>query len=294
MNELAARILEIAIRGVLVGGIYALIALGLNIQYGVGRVFNIAHGEFLMVGAMLTSMMFASQANIDPLASLAITGPFMFIIGFILYRTLFASLRRRAPTPAAFEANSLLAAFALIYIFQNAAILIFGGRGGRTYDYLSFPQKFAGITIPTNMLVAFAVAVVICVVFYFFVTRSRLGKAIRAAAIDPATAGLMGVNVKLVLALCFGLGALLAGFAGTLISMFTSHSEVMGLTYAIAAIVVMVVGGLGSIPGSFIGGIAIGIVSGIVATYQSALVVPAYYAIFLIILLARPQGLLRK
>lgn len=293
MNELAAQILRIVIKGLLVGGIYAVIALGLNIQYGVGRVFNIAHGEFLMVGAMLTSAMYVS-AMIDPLASLAITGPFMFIIGFILYRTLFASLRRRAPSPAAFEANSLLAAFALIYIFQNAAILIFGGRGGRTYAYLSFPLAFAGITIPANLVVAFAVAVVICVVFYFFVTRSRLGKAIRAAARDPATAGLMGVNVKLVLALCFGLGALLAGLAGTLISTFASHSEIMGLTYAIAAIVVMVVGGLGSIPGSFVGGVIIGLVSGIVATYQPALVVPAYYAIFLIILLARPQGLLKR
>lgn len=294
MNELAAQILRIVIRGLLLGGIYAVIALGLNIQYGVGRVFNIAHGEFLMVGAMLTSIMFASQAKIDPLASLAITGPLMFIIGFILYRTLFASLRRRAPSPAAFEANSLLAAFALIYIFQNAAILIFGGRGGRTYAYLSFPIEFAGLTLPTNMVVAAAVAVVICVVFYFFVTRSRLGKAIRAAARDPATAGLMGVNVKLVLALCFGLGAMLAGLAGTLLSTFSSHSEMMGLTYAIAAIVVMVVGGLGSVPGSFVGGVIIGIISGIVATYQSALVVPAYYALFLIILLARPQGLLGK
>lgn len=293
MNELAAQILRIVIKGLLVGGVYAVIALGLNIQYGVGRVFNIAHGEFLMLGAMLTSTMYIS-AMIDPLASLAITGPLMFIIGFILYRTLFASLRRRAPSPAAFEANSLLAAFALIYIFQNAAILIFGGRGGRTYAYLSFPLAFAGITIPANLVVAFAVAVVICVVFYFFVTRSRLGKAIRAAARDPATAGLMGVNVKLVLALCFGLGALLAGLAGTLISTFSSHSEVMGLTYAIAAIVVMVVGGLGSIPGSFVGGVIIGLVSGIVATYHSALVVPAYYAIFLIILLARPQGLLKR
>jgi branched-chain amino acid transport system permease protein len=294
MNELATNILHIVINGLMVGGIYALIALGLNIQYGVGRVFNIAHGEFIMVGAMLTSVVLVSQARIDPLASLAITGPFLFLLGLILYRTLFTSLRRRAASPAAFEANSLLAAFALIYIFENAAVLIFGGWGARTYPYLSFPLHFAGIVLPTNEVVAFAVAVVICVVFYLFVTRSRLGKAIRAAAQDAAVAELMGINVKRVLALCFGLGAMLAGFAGTLISTYASHSESMGLPYSIAAIVVMVVGGLGNIPGSFAGGVIIGLISGIVSHYQSALVVPAYYAIFLIILLVRPQGLLAK
>lgn len=283
----------ILLRGLVLGSIYALIAMGLNIQYGVGRVFNIAHGEFLMLGAMLTVSMYVG-AGIDPLGSLVITGPFLFIIGFILYRTIFTSLKNRAPSPAAFEGSSLLIAFGFIFIIQNAALLIFGGRGSMRIDYLNFPIEIAGATFRANQVVAFAVAVVVGVVFYIFITRARLGKAIRAAAQDPATAGLMGVNVNLVLAICFGLGALLAGFAGSLISTYQAVSEVMGLNFAITAIVVMVLGGLGSIPGSFIGGIIIGIVSSIVTYYESALVLPAYYALFLIILLVKPQGLLGK
>lgn len=284
---------SLLLRGVVLGSIYALIAMGLNIQYGVGRVFNIAHGEFLMLGAMLTVSMYVG-AGIDPLGSLVITGPFLFIIGFILYRTIFTSLKNRAPSPAAFEGSSLLIAFGFIFIIQNAALLIFGGRGAKRIDYLNFPIEIAGTTFRVNQVVAFAVAVVVGVVFYIFITRARLGKAIRAAAQDPATAGLMGVNINLVLAICFGLGALLAGFAGSLISTYQAVSEVMGLNYAITAIVVMVLGGLGSIPGSFIGGIIIGIVGSIVTYYESALILPAYYALFLIILLVKPQGLLGK
>lgn len=284
---------SILLQGLVAGSIYALIAMGLNIQYGVGRVFNIAHGEFLMLGAMLTVSVYVG-AGIDPLGSLGITGPLLFISGFIIYRTLFTSLKNRAPSPAAFEGSSLLIAFGFIFIIQNAALLIFGGRGARRIDYLNFPIEIAGITFRVNQVVAFAVAVVVGVVFYIFITRSRLGKAIRAAAQDPATAGLMGVNINLVLAICFGLGALLAGFAGSLTSMYTPVSEVMGLNYAIIAIVVMVLGGLGSIPGSFIGGIIIGIVGSIVTYYESSLVLPAYYTLFLIILLVKPQGLLGK
>ena len=136
--------------------------------------------------------------------------------------------------------------------------------------------------------------IVICIVFYIFINRSRLGKAIRAAAQDQATAGLMGININMVLALCFGFGALLAALSGTLISMYSSISQVMGLNYAIGAIVVMVIGGLGSIPGSLIGGIIFGMIASIVSYYEASLVLPAFYGIFLILLLVRPQGLLGK
>lgn len=286
----------ILINGLLVGGVYALIALGLNIQYGVGRVFNIAHGDFLMLGAFVTYTLFTSSAGISPLVSLAISGPFLFIIGFVLYRTLFTSLRNRAPSPAAFEGSSLLVAFGLIYVIENIAILIWGGTA-RGISYLNFPIRLPGpgyTVVRANQVVALAFAIVICIAFYIFITRSRLGKAIRAAAQDPATAGLMGININLVLALCFGFGALLAAFAGTLISMYSSISQVMGLNYAISAIIVMVLGGLGSIPGSFIGGLILGMIASVVSYYESALVLPAFYVIFLILLLVRPTGLLGK
>ena len=290
MIEVLPRIL---ISGLLTGGILALIALGLNIQYGVGRVLNIAHGDFIMLGAFITFTLFTGAAGVNPLVTMAISGPFLFLIGFILYRTLFTSLRKRSASPGAFEGNSLLVAFGLIFIIQNTALLIWGGQV-RGYSYLNFPLYFAGVTLRANRVVAFALAVVIGVAFYVFVTRSRLGKAIRAAAQDPATAGLMGINTNLVLALCFGFGALLAGLAGSLISMYTAISQVMGLPFAIAAIVVMVMGGLGSIPGSFVGGFIIGIVGNMVSYFQPALVAPAYYGLLLILLLVKPQGLLGK
>ncbi len=283
----------IVINGLLMGGILSLIALGLNIQYGVGKVFNIAHGEFIMLGAFITLTLFTGPAGINPLVSLAISGPVLFIIGFVLYRTLFTSLKKRAPSPAAFEGNSLLVAFGLIFAIQNAALLIWGGLT-RSYTFLNFPLYFAGMPFRANQVVACAVAVVVSVAFYIFVTRSRLGKAIRAAAQDPATAELMGINTNMVLALCFGLGVLLAGVAGSLVSMYSSISEVMGLNFAIVAIIVMVLGGLGSIPGSFIGGFIIGLVGSLVTYYQTALVVPAYYALFLLLLLLRPTGILGK
>jgi branched-chain amino acid transport system permease protein len=288
----------VLINGCLVGGVLALIALALNIQYGVGRVFNIAHGEFIMLGAFITYTVYvgygAIAGGVDPLISLAVSGPLLFIIGFVLYRTLFTSLRTRAPTQAAFEGNSLLAAFGLIFIIQNVAILIWTGRTRAYIWEHEFAVPFAGTVFRFSQIIAFALAIVIGVAFYIFVNRTRLGKAIRAAAQDPATAGLMGININLVLALCFGFGALLAGIAGSLISMYSSISEVMGLGYAIGAIIVMVLGGLGSIPGSFIGGFIIGIIGSIVTHYEPALVVPAYYALFLILLLVRPQGLLGK
>jgi len=284
----------IIINGLLRGGIFALIALGLNLQYGVGKVFNIAYGELLMVGALVTFMLYTGAAGIDPLVSLIITGSITFLIGFGLYRTMFTSLRNRLP-PAAFEGSSLLAAFGLIYIFQNIALLISGKIPSKKIIYLNYSREFMGVNIPINQLVAFCVAIAVGVAFYIFVNRSRLGKAIRAAAQDPATAGLMGINIKLVLALCFGFGALLAGISGSLICTYTSVSEVMGLGYTVTAIIVMVLGGLGSVQGSFVGGFILGIVSTIIVRLQlSSLLVPIYYGIFLILLLARPTGIFGK
>ena len=119
------RILDVVIAGLLLGGIYALIAVGLSLQYGVARVLNIAHGEFIMLGAFVTWWLY-TILEINPLVSLAICGPIVFIIGFILYRTLFTRLRNSSASAAAFEGSSMLACFGLLFIIQNVAILIWG------------------------------------------------------------------------------------------------------------------------------------------------------------------------
>jgi len=285
-------ILMIAISGLLTGGIYALVSMGLSLQYGVARVLNIAHGEFIMLGALIIWTLCISF-GIYPLLSLAISAPLLFGIGFLLHRTLFTSLKTRAPSPAAVEGNSLLAAFGLIFIIQNIALLNWGSLS-RSYPYLESVVWLGGTAFRVNRLVALAIAVVGGVAFYLFLTRSRQGKAIRAAAQDPATAGLMGININWVLPLCFGLGAFLAGLAGFLLSMSTTVNALMGLRYTVIALIVVVVGGLGSIPGSFIGGFILGIIGSIVNYWEPTLVLPAFYAIFMLLILVRPTGIFGK
>ena len=286
------KILDVVIAGLLMGGIYALIAVGLSLQYGVARVLNIAHGEFIMLGAFITWSLYI-LFGLSPLVSLAICGPMVFIIGFILYRTLFTRLRTASISPAAFEGSSMLACLGLLFIIQNVAILIWGADM-KGYSFLAFPVNFGGAVFAANRLITLGFAIAIGIVFYLFLAHSRLGKAIRAAAQDPAAAALMGVNINRVLALCFGFGALMAGLGGTLISMSYKIQPTMGLEYTVIALIVIVLGGLGSIPGSFIGGLLLGLVGSIVTYIQPGLSLVAYYVIFMILLLAKPTGILGK
>jgi branched-chain amino acid transport system permease protein len=344
-------ILDILIGGLLIGGIYALIAMGLSLQYGVARVLNVAHGEFIMLGAFATWVLYTTF-NINPLVSLVIVGPIIFIIGFLLHmtffrhlltslpslgeiiilgalvswtayellkvydianplialfigipvaialdfalhKTIFKRMGASPPSQAAFEGSSLLATFGFLYIIQNAAIIIWGSSP-RGYAYLATPVNLAGAVFSANRLVTLGFAIVIGLAFYIFLARTRLGKAIRAAAQDPTTASLMGVNINRVLALCFGFGAALAGIAGVLYSMCFSTSATMGLERTIIAIIVVVLGGLGSIPGSFIGGLILGIIGEAVKHFEPSLALAAYYTIFVLLLMIRPRGIMGK
>jgi branched-chain amino acid transport system permease protein len=285
-------VLDIVIGGLIMGGIYALIAVGLSLQYGVGRVLNVSHGEFIMFAAFITYSLYVFF-GISPLISLIICGPFLFIIGFILHRTIFQYLRKTSASMDIFEGNSLLASFGLLFIIQNIAILIWKGQL-RGYSYLTSSVNLWGAVFPLNRLIALLFAIVISLAFYIFITRTRMGKAIRAAAEDTTTAGLMGVNIHRVLAICFGLGALMAGFAGSLVSMTYEITPTMGLQYTIIAMLVVVLGGLGSITGSLIGGFILGLVGSIVTYIDAALALIAYYVIFILLLLVRPTGIFGK
>ena len=285
-------ILDVVIGGLITGGIYALIAVGLSLQYGVGRVLNISHGEFIMIGAFTTWSLY-TVFGISPLVSLAICGPALFIIGFLIHRTLFQYLRGKSESIGAFADSSLLASFGLLFIIQNIGLIIWKADI-RGYSYLDSSVSILGAIFSANRLVALLFAVVISLAFYIFLTRTRLGKAIRAAAEDPATAQVMGVNIHRVLAVCFGLGALMAGFAGVLISMMYEMQPTMGLEYTIIAIIVVVLGGLGSITGSLIGGFVLGLIGSIVTYIDPGLSLIAYYVIFILLLLVRPTGLFGK
>jgi branched-chain amino acid transport system permease protein len=189
----------------------------------------------------------------------------------------------------------MLAAFGLLFIIDNIAVLIWGSQYHGLGNFLIQPIFIGGVPFATNSIIALCASVGIGVIFYAFLSLTRTGKAIRASAQDPETAGLMGVNINVVLALCFGLGALLAGLAGVLVA--TSNPSLttsIGLQYTVNAIIVVVLGGLGSIPGSFIGGILLGLVGSIVTKYQADLVLAAFYFIFMAMLIIRPKGLLGK
>jgi branched-chain amino acid transport system permease protein len=285
-------IMDVVVGGLLLGGIYALTAVGLSMQYGVARVLNIAHGEFIMLGAFITWSLY-TIFGINPLVCLAICGPITFIIGYILYTTLFTRLRTSSASLAVFEGKSMLASFGLLFIIQNVAILIWGADV-KGYSYLSYGVNLGGPIFAANRLVTLLFAVIIGAAFYLFLARTRLGKAIRAAAQEPAAAGLMGININQVLALCFGLGALMAGMGGTLISICYPMQPTMGFQYTMIAIIVVTLGGLGSIQGSFIGGLVLGLVGSIVQYIEPGLSLVAYYVIFMLLLLAKPTGISGK
>ena len=292
MPESIINILDIAIGGLLLGGIYALIAMGMSLQYGVARVLNISHGEFIMIGAFGTFTLH-TVVGINPLVCLAIIGPVIFVIGVLLHRTLFHQLSLKAPNADAYAASSILASFGLLFIIQNLALLGWGADY-RAYTYLNFGVNIGGAIFSANKLVILGFAVGIGVAFYLFLARSRIGKAIRSAAQEPQTASLMGVNINRVLAICFGFGALMAGIAGVLISMRVPLNPAMGMQYTFIAVIVIVLGGLGSIPGSFIGGFILGIIGEIVTYIDPSLSLAAYYLIFMLLLLVRPKGIFGK
>lgn len=286
-----ALFLNIFIGGLLIGGIYSLVSMGLSLQYGVAKVFNIAHGEFMMLGAFITYWL--QGLGVNPLIPILIVAPVMFIVGFILYRTVFTGIRVRSPNPGVFESNGLLAAFGLYFIVQNIGVLIWGSTP-QAYSFLNTTVGVGPSDFRINRIVAAAFAVGIGLIFYLFLASTRSGKAIRAAAQDSATAGLMGVDINYVLALCFGFGAAMAGIAGALISTCQQISTTMGLQYTVIATVVITLGGMGSIPGSFIGGFILGIVGTGVAYWQPGLAVAAYYVIFIVLLLVRPKGIMGR
>jgi branched-chain amino acid transport system permease protein len=289
---MAERIPSLIIVGIFQGSVYGLLAMGLSLQYGVCRVLNITHGEFVMLGAVLTFTL--TGLGINPLLAPVIIGPLLFAIGFLLQGTLFRGLKARAPSPDVFEGNALLAAFGAMYIIQYISRITWGGRLMPSY-YLTDLVSFLGMQFVKNQPVTFAIALALGVAVYLFLSRSRMGRAIRATAEDPGTAGLMGVNTNMILAFSFGLGALLAGVTGTLISMRTTVSTTIGFSNTVIALIVVVLGGLGSIPGSFIAGILIGIVSMLVAgLWEPVLTVPIYYAMLMVLLLVRPTGILGK
>lgn len=281
--------IDIVITGLILGGLYALIAVGLSLQYGVGRVLNVSHGEFIILAALATYSLY-TVTGIHPLVAIAFIAPALFVVGFVLDRTIFNDLRRTSVNEDHFEGRSLLVSFGLLFVIQNL-MLMFWGAGLRGYSILNTPVEILGNRYGLNRVIALVVAVTASVGFYLFIRHTRVGKAIRAAAERPDMAEALGVNRKRVLAICFGLGAGLAGLAGVLYSMMFDIQASRGIELTVIAIVVVVVGGLGSITGSLFGGFLLGLVIAVVNFIDPSLSLVAFYLIFILVLLVRPAGI---
>lgn len=284
--------LNVLITGLILGGLYALIAVGLSLQYGVGRVLNVAHGEFIILGALATFSLY-TVADIHPLVAIAIVAPVLVILGFVLDRTMYNDLRRTSVNEDHFEGRSLLVSFGLLFVVQNL-MLMYWGSGLVGYSVMSTPVELFGARYGLNRIITLVVAVTVSIGFYLFIRFTRLGKAIRAAAERPDMAEALGVNRKRVLAICFGLGAGLAGLAGVLYSMMFEIQASRGIELTVIAIVVVVVGGLGSITGSLLGGFLLGLVIAFVNYVDPSLTLVAFYFIFILVLIIKPSGLMGR
>jgi branched-chain amino acid transport system permease protein len=283
---------DIVITGLILGGVYALFAVGLSLQYGVGRVLNVSHGEFIILGALATYSLY-TVLGVNPLAAIVLVTPVLFAVGFVIDRTMFNDLRRTSVNDDAFEARSLLASFGVLFVIQNL-MLASWGAGLRGYTFLNSSVEILGNRYGLNRVIALIVAVAVSLGFYLFIKHTRLGKAIRAAAESPHMAEALGVNRKRVLAICFGLGAALAGLAGVLYSMMFDIQASRGIELTVVAIVVVVFGGLGSITGSLLGGFILGLVTAVVNHIDPSLSLVAFYLIFILVLLVRPSGILGR
>ncbi|MEZ0222575.1 branched-chain amino acid ABC transporter permease [Tardiphaga sp. 1201_B9_N1_1] len=276
--------------GLVLGGMYALIAMGLTLQYGVARIMNLSYGEFLIGAAFASYWLFTGWA-LNPLAGLAFVIPVSFGISYLLYRVLLTPLVRRARTRDALEVDSILATFGMMFIVQGIMLTMFGGAYF-SYSFLAIPVKIVGEVLALNRLIAFGLAVVVGLALYLTLTRTRIGTSIRAVAVDPIAAQLVAIDVTRTSALAFALGGALVASAGVLISMFLTFSATSGVVFTMKALIVVVMGGVGNLLGCLVAGLALGLSEALVATFiDPGLTLAVNFALFLGVLLVKPAGI---
>ncbi|MES2029973.1 MAG: branched-chain amino acid ABC transporter permease [Pseudomonadota bacterium] len=279
--------------GLVLGGMYALIAMGLTLQYGVARIMNLSYGEFLIGAAFASYWLFTGWA-LNPLAGLAFVIPVSFGVSYLLYRVLLTPLVRRARTRDALEVDSILATFGMMFIVQGIMLTMFGGAYF-SYSFLAVPVTIVGEVLALNRLIAFGLAVVVGLALYLTLTRTRIGTSIRAVAVDPIAAQLVAIDVTRTSALAFALGGALVASAGVLISMFLTFSATSGVVFTMKALIVVVMGGVGNLLGCLVAGLALGLSEALVATFiDPGLTLAVNFALFLGVLLVKPAGILGR
>jgi len=284
------RLIDALIFGLTLGGTYALIALGLNLQYGVARILNLAYGEML-IAAALGGLVLFTRAGVSPLVALLLLVPVAAAAGALLYKVAFLPLVRRARSRDALEADSILSTFGLLFVIQGLMLTGFGGNY-LSYSFLSIPVEVLGTTVAANRLLALVVALVLGGALFLVLTRTRIGTALRAVAVDPGSAPLVAIDVTKIAMLAFAMGTALVAIAGVLVSMFSTFSATMGVLFTMKALIVVIMGGVGNFVGCVLAALLLGLSESLVSTYvDPGLTLAANYAIFLLVLVFRPSGL---
>ncbi len=283
-------LIDIVLAGLVLGGMYALIAMGLTLQYGVARIMNLSHGESL-IAAAFGGLWGLTAFAVSPLIGVFVAMPIGFAINWLIYQIVLMPLVKRAKNRAMLEVDSILATFGLLFVVQGAMLVLFGGQFN-TMNYLSVAVNVLGSNVALNRLIALLFAVFIGSLLYVALTCTRQGTAIRAVAVDPVAAQLVAIDVRKASAFAFALGGALAAAGGVLIAMFTTFTATMGVVFTMKALIVVIMGGLGNIAGALVAGMMLGLAETAVARLvDPGLTIAVTYALFLIVLLWRPTGL---
>ena len=281
-------ILSTLINGLSLGGIYAMIALGYTMVYGIAKMLNFAHGDVIMVGGYLIYVFMATK---NPLLAVLLACVGCMILGMTIEKIAYKPLRGASPLAV------LITAIGVSYLLQSLAQIIFGSASKMVTVYDFGMVKFSGISVQVSSLVTLAVTVVVMVTLTLFVKYSRLGRAMIAVSEDKSAAQLMGINVNGIITITFAIGSVLAALAGLFYLLKAPNvSNTMGAMPGIKAFTAAVIGGIGSIPGAMLGGILLGLVETI--SYKIAAIAPytdaIEFSILIVILLVKPTGFLGK
>ncbi len=271
--------------GVLTGALYAMIGIGLTVVFGVMRIINLAHGEMVMLG-MFGAFWGLARWKLDPFVSILIWAPVMFVAGMIIYRFL---LKKIVPGG---ELNTLLYTAGFSLLVANVALFAWSGDYRTiSVSYGLAPIRPLGIAVSVPLAIAFGIALCITGALYLFMAHTNLGRAIRATSQSSEAAILMGIDVEKVAVVTFGLGTALAGAAGVLLAPSLYLYPTVGELLIVKCFVIVVLGGLGSVPGAIAGGILLGVVESLGAVYVSSAYKDGIGFVLFLVLLFRPSGL---
>jgi branched-chain amino acid transport system permease protein len=279
-------VLQLALQGFLMGGVYGLIALGLSLIFGVMKVINFAHGE-MMVFAMFLSITLLLWGGLDPYLSLVIVAAVMFGVGYAVQRVF---VNRILDLP---EAMQVLVLVGLGIIFENGTLMIWGGSDLSPKTSLALSSfRWGPVTVDVPRLIAFILAIVITLLVLLFLKKTNIGKSIRAAADNRYGALIIGAHINRIYGICFGIGAACVGAAGALLVPLMPAKATMGAPYTMVSFVIVILGGMGSLIGALIGGLIVGVAESLGTVFlPSSMKQVVSFTIMIVILLFRPQGL---